>query len=365
VAVADLRKQGAEIVVALAHMVRQDAQKLARDVDGIDFIAIGQNAPEPPRAMQAPVQVGGAWLVQPANRGQVVTRLDMTVRAPGPFADAIGQARAESMIAQLDEGIPALETELAAWSKDPSADKAFVAGKHKELAEMKAQRERLAKSPLAVPDKGSWFVMQQVAIKKRLPCSQPVVAAKQAYDKASGDANVAEAKDKKPPPPTAGQSSYVGTAECENCHDEAAAFWATTKHAQAWETLEAIGKQYNFDCTYCHATGWDQPGGSNLAYNEPLRDVQCEVCHGPGSRHVDANGKDKSMVLSPATDVCLKCHNELHSDTFDFEPYLRDVTGKGHAAAFRAKLGDGPTGHSLRQAALDKAGKEIGAGCPK
>jgi hypothetical protein len=82
---------------------------------------------------------------------------------------------------------------------------------------------------------------------------------------------------------------------------------------------------------------------------------------------VDKDGKDspRTVVRNPAEDVCLRCHNEEHSDTFEFTAYLRDVTGPGHGAEFRAKLGEGPSGHQLRRAALEKAGLSIGAGCKK
>src|SRR5690606_23742945 len=101
--------------------------------------------------------------------------------------------------------------------------------------------------------------------------------------------------------------------------------------------------------------------------NEHLRDVQCETCHGPGSLHVAADGTDepRTVTRAPAETLCLGCHNEEHSDTFDYTAYLRDVTGPGHGQAFRERLGDGPTGEELRRAGLEKAGTELGAGCRK
>ncbi len=110
------------------------------------------------------------------------------------------------------------------------------------------------------------------------------------------------------------------------------------------------------------------PGGSSLGHNDTLRDVQCEVCHGPGSIHVAKGGNEKPLALDakPSTDLCAsQCHTHEHSDTFQYEAYLRDITGKGHAEKLRAKLGDGPTGHALRSAALDKAGRNLGKGCTR
>jgi hypothetical protein len=365
--IADLKKRGAEVVVALAHMTRADAKKLAKDAPGIDLMLIGQNAPEPDGVNSEPDKVGDTWLFRPANRGQVVSRIDVTVRGGGGLSDAIGEERAKVEVVQLGEQIKALEADLAKWANDTSADPAFVASKKKELGELTARKASLEKTPIVIPAKGSWFVLTQVRIAKALPCNKKVQDEKLAYDKESAAANVKAAAGKKPPAPAKGEASYVGTEECAMCHSTAVDFWTKTKHHDAWVTLEKLGKEFNLDCTYCHATGWDKPGGSNLAFNENLRDVQCETCHGPGSLHIEADGKDlpRTIIATPQETQCIKCHNSEHSDTFDFEPYLRDVTGPGHGAVFREKLGEGTTGAELRSAALEKAGKAIGKGCPK
>ena len=132
----------------------------------------------------------------------------------------------------------------------------------------------------------------------------------------------------------------------------------------AWKTIIDLGKAGNRDCVSCHVTGWMEPGGATLAFTEHLRNVQCESCHGPGSKHVDADGKAlDSLVRAPAKERCLTCHQPAHSDTFEYTAYLRDVTGPGHGEKYRKTLGDGPTGAQLRKAALDKAGRARGAGC--
>jgi hypothetical protein len=367
--VADLRKRGADVVVALAHMTRKDARELARKVAGIDFVVVGQNAPATPdRVADAPERAGSAWLVQPADRGQVVSRIDLAVRGEGGFSDAIGQTRAQVQSAELDKQAAELRAELAGWRADPSADRAFVGQKEKELAELEARRKQLVEKPLQIPEQGSWFTLSQIRVRRRLACDRGVVAQKTELDRVTGRANLAAAAKRGPQPaPAAGKAAFVGTEECEMCHKEAVEFWKKTIHARAWDTLVELGKEASYDCVSCHVTGWDEPGGANLAHNETLRDVQCENCHGPGSLHVDANGKEKksSLVLRTPEDRCKTCHNEDHSDTFEYEAYLRDVTGPGHGEKLRAELGDGPTGRQLRSAALAKAGRDLGAGCVK
>lgn len=363
-AIRSLREKGAQVVVALAHMPRAKARKLAREAPGADIVLVGADVPE----LGAPLeQVGGSFLVTPGSKGQVVARLDVHVDAGGgALVDAIGPERAESEIARLSERIARIEADLAKWEKDPAADPAFMKTSREERDRLARERAALEASPLRKPDKGSWFTLRMIPVKKRLPCAADVLAAKKDLDRKIGETNLALSRDEKAPPVPDGKAGYVGTEECVYCHKEAVEFWRGTRHAQAWETLESANKHLNRDCVSCHVTGWMEPGGATLVANEPLRDVQCEVCHGPGSLHVEADGKEKpgSMVLAPERDLCAtKCHTPEHSDTFEWEAYMRDVTGKGHGEKLRASLGDGATGRQLRGAALEKAGREIGAGC--
>jgi hypothetical protein len=364
-AAAELRGQGAQVVVALAHMKREEAVKVARKMKGVDFVLVGQKAPEPGQVSDVALQAGDAWVFQPGNRGQIVSRIEIGVRpGGGAFADAGGEPR----VAVVERRLAGAKDALARAEKDTAADAAFVKGKKAEVAELEQELAGWKAKPLQLPAKGSWFTLEQVRVRKQLACDTEVVESKRALDRAAGDGAVAAVKAKgPPPPPKKGEAGYVGMEECSMCHQAQVDFWKTTVHAKAWATLVDLGKDRSFDCVGCHVTGWEKPGGSNLAFNESLRDVQCETCHGPGSLHVEANGKEKkpTVARAPAIDVCQKCHTPEHSDTFDFQPYLRDVTGKGHGESFRAKLPAGPTGHELRAAALEKAGREIGEGCAK
>lgn len=371
-AIGDLRKRGAQLVVALIQApTKREAAAYVRTLKGVDvaIAGLGALAPEPDKIDRRPEQLGDAWLVVPGNRGQIVSRLDITLR-PGtaPLVDAIGPVAAEVERGRLAKQIDELGGELAAFAKDPSADPSFVAQKQRELDDAKARDQALAKTPLQAPATGSYFAFQQVTINKKLACDGAIDAAKVEYSKAAGEANVKAAAARPAPVAPAGTATYIGVEECDTCHAKEVAFWKKTRHASAWHTLEESGKQLDYECTSCHVTGWDKPGGATMAKTEGMVDVQCETCHGPGSLHAEAEGKEKpkSLVLKPADDLCAtQCHTPQHSDTFQLQAYLRDVTGPGHGEKFRATLGDGPTGHDLRAAGLAKAGKELGAGCRK
>lgn len=365
-AIAELERAGADVIVALAHMTAPDAEAVARAADGIDFVLVGQNAPEPDGVEPAPRRAGDAWLFQPANRGQVVTRLDVKVEAGGGhFEDALGPYRAESERARLAGQIESLREDLAAWEDDPDADPDFVAARADEVERLEARLAALEDDPLRPPDEGSWFTVSQIPVTAELDCHDDVQDEKLALDEAIGRANLELWENREPPEAPEGEAAYVGIEACRSCHIDEAEFWEDTAHAAAWQTLEDYSKHYDLDCVSCHVTGYDRPGGSNVAHNEGLRDVQCEVCHGPGSLHVEAQGQEETPTVDrvPPESLCVSCHNEEHSDTFQYEAYLRDITGPGHGEAFRDELGDGPTGRELRSAALAEADDGKGEGC--
>ncbi|MBK9070682.1 MAG: hypothetical protein IPL79_06740 [Myxococcales bacterium] len=362
------RAAGAELVVVLLQApTMKDAQRALTAATRVDIaiVGLGEAAPEPEKISRRPERLGTAWTVFPAAKGQTLVRFDITLRAGDGLADAIGPGAVEVALVALDKEIATITAQLAAFRTDASADAAFVARKEAELAAHRAQRATLQAAPLQVPASGSYFTFDLMPISKALACDGAMVAAKVAFDQETGKANLAEAAAAPPVPVAKGQAVFVGSEACANCHKPAMEFWKTTRHAQAWETIEKVGKQFQYDCVSCHVTGWMQPGGSTLAANEVLRDVQCETCHGPGSLHVAAGG-GKATMRAPAEDLCAgQCHTPEHSDTFERSAYLRDILGEGHGAAARQALGEGPTGRQLRAAGLAKAGAAIGKGCPK
>jgi hypothetical protein len=370
-AVAKLRGEGAQLVIGLIQASnKKDAAQLVRDIGGIDLAiaGLGLLAPEPERVEIEAQKIGDGWLVVPANRGQILARVDVTLRGGGPLVDAVGPAAATAKIAVLDKQLAALDADLKAFAADKTADAAFVAQKQRERAQAAAERDRLKAHPLAVPARGSYFTLAQLRISKGLACDPKVQDAVSAFYRATGEANVKAAANVPVAAPAKGQAGYAGNEACSDCHGDAAELWKKTVHAQAWKTLEDRGQQFDLDCIGCHVTGWQRPGGSNLGHNEALRDVGCETCHGPGSIHVAKGGNERPFAIqrAPAPELCAsQCHTKEHSDTFQLDAYLRDIVGPGHGAAKRTALGSGPTGAELRKAGFAKAGTQLGSGCTR
>lgn len=358
-AVADLKRRGAQVVVALLGMDRVHARRLLAEVEGISFGVVGAEVGE---GMAEAEPVKGAFLVAPADLGRRVAVIELHVRrgvvALKPFASA-GARRAAAE--RLGRKIDALAGELQRWKAQPGGDPKFIEAKQLELLGMHAEERRLETEHPA-PPASSYFCYSLVPVRHSIERNAEVSAQLRQLDRKIGEINLRAAQGESPPPAASDEPRYVGTSACQKCHKPAVAFWKQTVHARAWKTLTDIDKQYNYNCTGCHVTGWMTPGGSSLGTVERagLTNVQCEVCHGPGSKHVDEAGMEapKSLVLRRPDRFCAdNCHTAEHSDTFQLAPYLRDVVGKGHGEALRRKLGSGVTGHELRRRALEAAGR--------
>ncbi|MFL5307378.1 MAG: multiheme c-type cytochrome [Polyangia bacterium] len=353
--VARLRGAGAELVIALVPLDRPTARRLARAASP-DLVVLGRQVGKGQPRAEA---VGASFLVSASDELQRVGRIDVVWRGGRPLVDAGGPDAAALRRIEIDAQMSRLDADLARWSSASGSDPKFVAGKKSERADLQKERAELDR-PWSPPAAGSYFTNQLIPLRRSLPRDEKTAAGMRRLDGEIGALNLKTA----PPPVPAepGRPSYVGDAKCGGCHAPALAFWKKTVHATAWQTLVEVNKQNDYRCVGCHVTGYGQVGGTSLGHTNHLRDVQCENCHGPGSTHVAEKGLEEPSSVrrdAPAT-LCTGCHTEQHSDTFQYEAYLRDVLGPGHGAAARAKLGDGVTGHELRTAALARA-KAAGA----
>jgi hypothetical protein len=70
------------------------------------------------------------------------------------------------------------------------------------------------------------------------------------------------------------------------------------------------GQKTSYNCAGCHTTGYSPHGHQNnlegLIGTWKFAGVQCEACHGPGSRHAVSSLKTD---ISVDRNVCLRCHS--------------------------------------------------------
>ena len=336
----EAKKQGAEAVIALAAVGRGEAKRIADAVPDLTAIVVGSPKSRGDSNTTAPQgeQVGSVLIVQGANHLQSVAVLDLYVREslePGhlvKFADATGLELSRKR-AELAERIDDLHTKIAAWERDPSVAPGDVAARRRELADLEAQREALDARP--PPAKGSFFRYAIKEMRQSLGEDPAVQADLLAYYKSVDDHNRVAFADRVPRPAGPGEASYVGIDVCTKCHAAPRAVWNDTPHSRAYATIADQFKEFNLECVSCHVTGYEQPGGSTVTHVEKLQNVQCEVCHGPGSKHV-ANPSDKAaIVAAPSPSLCLGCHHPPHVEGFDPGAKLKEILGPGHGMSLK------------------------------
>ncbi len=106
---------------------------------------------------------------------------------------------------------------------------------------------------------------------------------------------------------------------------------ATTQYNFANEDLDAeanwsayhAGEQKPYDCGVCHTTGYVPRGHQDnlegIVGTWAYEGVQCERCHGPGSRHAE-DPQGVRMVVDRSSQMCGACHaheNKAQIDALD------------------------------------------------
>lgn len=324
-----MRKGGAEVVVVLAHLGEAAALELARLIPRIDVIVRAPGTPIE-RKPSPPKQVGPVLVVEAGSQGQHVGRLRFALgpdAPPHPIPLDDRGAKAARRRALDEKSLAAARVQREAWSKDPSQAEAVRA-----LDDKIARLEAKLAAPVAeaAPPEGPHVRVDLLPLSVDIEGDDTVKALLAGYYQQLQKMNL-EQGDVTKCAPKAGKPTFVGTAKCAQCHEEAFTFWQGTKHAKAWETLEEDGKQYDLTCVGCHVVGYQQAGGfCRIADVAGYEDVGCENCHGPGSAHVDSEDPDDITLAAPVTTCASSCHVPEHSDAFHYETYLDKITGPGH-----------------------------------
>jgi len=125
---------------------------------------------------------------------------------------------------------------------------------------------------------------------------------------------------------------YVGSLACKSCHEkEYISFTTYAKKSKSYKSIEMMKKGLTEDdmkkCYSCHTTGYGKPGGFVSVEKTPhLKNAGCEVCHGPGSLHIQS--EDFNFIeKQPTLKVCNTCHTSERITDFRYTPLIH---GGGH-----------------------------------
>lgn len=320
-----LRKQGAQVVVALLSTDQRLGRRLSGAWKDVDFVVQGGldhvEAPPPSRA-------GDAVILRASHNGQGLLVVDLYPRTDSAFVDISAWTRREQS-ERLNGQIRELGARIEGWQRDPSVDKKSLDEQRAKLLALEAEAKGLER-----PGDASAAAFD-ARFEELAPEVQPdarIGAVMDAYDARINQHNRVAFANVRAPEAPPGSAHYAGSDACRSCHSAAHAWWTTTAHGRAYTTLETRHKQWNLSCVGCHVTGYNQPGGSAVVQNEGLVHVGCESCHGPGSEHIAHPDTEPPpfVTRSPTASVCVGCHNPEHSDRFQFDSYVARLRAPGH-----------------------------------
>lgn len=339
----ELDEDGAQILVALVAAPRGRALRLAEKVRGFDVMIVGKSFDrgEGNDAPIPPVTVNQTLVVQAPNHLQQIAAIDLYVRDDDfDFEDGAGLAITEKRDS-LERRIGELERRIAHWESTEGVSADDLAARRRDLSALEKELGQL-KAP-APPREGSFYDYSLTPIRERLGSHNGVAGRMDAYYRRVNEHNKKAFADREPEPAGKGKSGYLGAEDCSMCHDEEYAFWKTTPHARAYATLADEHKEFNLDCVSCHVTGYEEPGGSTVTHVSGLTNVQCEVCHGPGSRHEDDPEDPALIVAKPDRSLCAaKCHHPPHvGEEWNAAEAWKHIIGPGHGKPAQSKSRDG------------------------
>lgn len=335
--VAALRKDGARLVIGLAAMPRGDALRMIDEVKELDVLVVGKTTEKGDLNDQPkpPTQVGSTLVVETSNHLQTVAVLDVFVNEPAgatgriQLVDGGGLARAEQLI-ELSQRVRDLEHRINGWEKDKNVSPADLAERKRDLDRVRGEKAKLEATVDPTPAQ-SFFKYGLVEVREKLGEEPGVAGVVSGYYKRVNDHNKEHFAGRKPPAAEKGEAAFVGVDKCSTCHAEERAVWDKTPHAQAYASLQKKFVEFNLDCVSCHVTGYEKPGGSTVTEVAELKDVQCEVCHGPGSLHAEAPKEKGKILAKPEPRTCVsECHHPPHVEGFDPVSKMALVLGPGH-----------------------------------
>jgi len=130
------------------------------------------------------------------------------------------------------------------------------------------------------------------------------------------------------PSTPARDSQYVGSTACRACHEREYETWRKGPHAEAIESLRAVGYDHSPECVVCHVTGYAASDGYvSMTKTPELGTVGCEACHGRG-RFMLTNDH-KGLAHTAGKDTCLQCHMWKRDPTFDFATDWAKISHEG------------------------------------
>ena len=258
-------RKSADVVVALAKLSLVEADRVARAAPGIDAIIAG-NAESIIESFTPPHYVGQTLIVFTPFETRMLGELRFYRGSQGKFTT-------KQRFIALDEALV---------PEDPSA---------KQLVQAALAAESQARSN-SIKLLEDWLAVSRTPVTNSL--------------------NHPNSKNSE------ATATFVSSSACSQCHTSQYLKWANGPHAHATDPLPPRALEFETSCLACHATGSAPSLANNSVVSARLQSVQCEQCHGPGSKHVANPGKGYGRIPDMQA-ACLTCHSAEASPGFDLK----------------------------------------------
>ncbi len=121
-----------------------------------------------------------------------------------------------------------------------------------------------------------------------------------------------------------GDVAFTGNKDCKRCHSLSSFRFRNSKHAHAFEPIVEKRHEYDPECVRCHTVGFGYTSGFISPDTTPaLKNVGCEDCHGPGSKHIEEPLEGEYGEVKKET--CEECHNPSNSPKFVYDEYVKKI----------------------------------------
>lgn len=137
-----------------------------------------------------------------------------------------------------------------------------------------------------------------------------------------------------------GEYVYSGNLKCRLCHREFFLGRKKDLHEHTFKKSIKGNHRKETRCFPCHSTGFGiKTGFTTLKETSKLANVQCEGCHGPGSKHNFLGkkggflaGTDRPEILKK---MCLACHDSRWNKSYKDFKLAYEAYKKAEGAAAR------------------------------
>ena len=129
---------------------------------------------------------------------------------------------------------------------------------------------------------------------------------------------------------------YYSFQRCKSCHTSQYDDWQKTKHAAAIQSLVSADRNDDPECLTCHSEMFRTIRNAHVPKAQ-TGGVECATCHKRSIPHGNER-RDTAIRMKVDRRVCLECHTNERSPSYDEQAYFAKVAHKAAATADASRI---------------------------